>query len=74
MYSAHHYYSENYIYFVHRSFGESPLYMQVIYDFMARNSQELSVMKGDVVQVRVHNPQSVVFWQREYTMRMENHQ
>ncbi|XP_031421583.1 epidermal growth factor receptor kinase substrate 8-like protein 3b [Clupea harengus] len=33
------------------SFGESPLYMQVIYDFMARNSQELSVMKGDVVQV-----------------------
>ncbi|XP_040049320.2 epidermal growth factor receptor kinase substrate 8-like protein 3b isoform X1 [Gasterosteus aculeatus] len=28
-----------------------PLYMQVIYDFVAKNSQELSVMKGDVVQV-----------------------
>ncbi|XP_037628293.1 epidermal growth factor receptor kinase substrate 8-like protein 3b [Sebastes umbrosus] len=30
---------------------EPPLYMRVIYDFMARNSQELSIMKGDVVQV-----------------------
>uniref|UniRef100_UPI003AAF3F2C epidermal growth factor receptor kinase substrate 8-like protein 3b n=1 Tax=Centroberyx gerrardi TaxID=166262 RepID=UPI003AAF3F2C len=31
--------------------SKSPLYMRVIYDFMARNSQELSIMKGDVVQV-----------------------
>ncbi|KAF4072323.1 hypothetical protein AMELA_G00261770 [Ameiurus melas] len=31
--------------------GEPPLYMRVIYDFTARNRQELSVMKGDVVQV-----------------------
>ncbi|XP_051280499.1 epidermal growth factor receptor kinase substrate 8-like protein 3b isoform X2 [Dicentrarchus labrax] len=31
--------------------SEPPLYMMVIYDFMARNSQELSIMKGDVVQV-----------------------
>ncbi|XP_051525169.1 epidermal growth factor receptor kinase substrate 8-like protein 3 isoform X2 [Myxocyprinus asiaticus] len=31
--------------------AEPPLYMRVIYDFMARNSQELSVLKGDVVQV-----------------------
>ncbi|KAI3356832.1 hypothetical protein L3Q82_003485 [Scortum barcoo] len=30
---------------------EPPLYMRVIYDFMARNSQELSIMKGEVVQV-----------------------
>uniref|UniRef100_A0A3B4TYT9 EPS8 signaling adaptor L3b n=1 Tax=Seriola dumerili TaxID=41447 RepID=A0A3B4TYT9_SERDU len=30
---------------------EPPLYMRVIYDFMARNNQELSIMKGDVVQV-----------------------
>lgn len=31
--------------------GEPPLHMRVIYDFTARNRQELSVMKGDVVQV-----------------------
>uniref|UniRef100_A0A8C1C0N9 EPS8 signaling adaptor L3b n=1 Tax=Cyprinus carpio carpio TaxID=630221 RepID=A0A8C1C0N9_CYPCA len=31
--------------------AELPLYMRVIYDFMARNSQELSVMQGDMVQV-----------------------
>ncbi|KAI5610118.1 EPS8-like 3b isoform X1, partial [Silurus asotus] len=31
--------------------GEQTLYMRVIYDFTARNRQELSVMKGDVVQV-----------------------
>ncbi|KTG45835.1 hypothetical protein cypCar_00001176 [Cyprinus carpio] len=31
--------------------AEPPIYMRVIYDFMARNSQELSVMKNDMVQV-----------------------
>ncbi len=31
--------------------AEPPNYMRVIYDFMARNSQELSVMKSDMVQV-----------------------
>ncbi|KAI2661666.1 Epidermal growth factor receptor kinase substrate 8-like protein 3 [Labeo rohita] len=31
--------------------AEPPQYMRVIYDFMARNHQELSVMKGDMVQV-----------------------
>ncbi|XP_067269845.1 epidermal growth factor receptor kinase substrate 8-like protein 3b isoform X2 [Pseudorasbora parva] len=31
--------------------AEPPLSMRVIYDFMARNSQELSLMKGDMVQV-----------------------
>ncbi|XP_042347185.1 epidermal growth factor receptor kinase substrate 8-like protein 3b [Plectropomus leopardus] len=30
---------------------EPPLYMRVMYDFMARNNRELSIMKGDVVQV-----------------------
>lgn len=34
------------------STSEQPMYMRVIYDFMARNSRELSIMKGDVVQVR----------------------
>ncbi|KAM6977746.1 epidermal growth factor receptor kinase substrate 8-like protein 3b [Aplochiton taeniatus] len=42
---------------VNNSWGSPPpaceplLYMRVIYDFMARNPLELSVMKGDVVQV-----------------------
>ncbi|XP_068161431.1 epidermal growth factor receptor kinase substrate 8-like protein 3b [Antennarius striatus] len=31
--------------------SEQPTYMKVIYDFMARNNQELSIFKGDVVQV-----------------------
>ncbi|KAM9475987.1 epidermal growth factor receptor kinase substrate 8-like protein 3b isoform 1-T3 [Clarias gariepinus] len=31
--------------------GEPPLSMRVMYNFTARNRQELSVMKGDVVQV-----------------------
>ncbi|KAG7283897.1 hypothetical protein CRUP_034084, partial [Coryphaenoides rupestris] len=30
--------------------SQPPMSMRVIYDFMARNSQELSVLKGDVVQ------------------------
>jgi hypothetical protein len=29
----------------------APVRMRVIYDFMARNPQELSIMKGEVVQV-----------------------
>ncbi|XP_040921347.1 epidermal growth factor receptor kinase substrate 8-like protein 3b [Toxotes jaculatrix] len=31
--------------------SKAPLYMRAMYNFMARNSQELSIMKGDVVQV-----------------------
>ncbi|KAM9752639.1 epidermal growth factor receptor kinase substrate 8-like protein 3b [Menidia menidia] len=31
--------------------GEPPLQMRVIYNFMARNSRELSIMQGEVVQV-----------------------
>ncbi|TRY66885.1 hypothetical protein DNTS_033047, partial [Danionella cerebrum] len=31
--------------------ADPSLYMRVIYEFMARNSQELSVMKGDLVEV-----------------------
>lgn len=34
-----------------------PLYMRAIYDFMARNNRELSIMKGDVVQVIQKNKQ-----------------
>ncbi|KAM9350352.1 epidermal growth factor receptor kinase substrate 8-like protein 3b [Symphorus nematophorus] len=36
--------------------SEPPLY-RVIYDFMARNNQELSIMKGEVVQVIQKNKQ-----------------
>lgn len=35
------------------SSSEPPLYARAIYDFMARNGRELSVTKGDVVQVRL---------------------
>uniref|UniRef100_A0A672YWC0 EPS8-like 3b n=1 Tax=Sphaeramia orbicularis TaxID=375764 RepID=A0A672YWC0_9TELE len=30
--------------------SSEPLYMRAIYDFMARNNRELSIMKGDVIQ------------------------
>lgn len=35
------------------SSSEPPLYARAIYDFVARNGHELSVTKGDVVQVKV---------------------
>lgn len=45
------------------SFSEAPLQMRVIFDFMARNGQELSVMKGEVVQVRVCAPTwHIIHW------------
>ncbi len=39
--------------YVYCSFSriEPPQYMRVIYDFLARSNQELSIMKGEVVQV-----------------------
>ncbi|XP_034447102.1 epidermal growth factor receptor kinase substrate 8-like protein 3b isoform X2 [Hippoglossus hippoglossus] len=33
------------------SFSESPLTMRAVYNFTARNNRELSIMKGDMVQV-----------------------
>lgn len=33
------------------SSSEPPLYMRVAYDFVGRNGRELSVMKGDTVEV-----------------------
>lgn len=53
--------SSTFVLFYIRS-AEPPLYMRVIYDFMARNIQELSVMKGDNVQVIfcVNNPPEVI--------------
>ncbi|XP_041801218.1 epidermal growth factor receptor kinase substrate 8-like protein 3b isoform X2 [Chelmon rostratus] len=36
--------------------NEPPQYVEVISNFMARNNQELSVMKGDMVQRDTHGP------------------
>ncbi|CAL8368328.1 unnamed protein product [Lota lota] len=50
--------------------SEPPLYMRVIYDLMARNSQELSVQKGDVVQVVDKSKQ---WWIVRNNLQMEGH-
>ncbi|KAL1269886.1 hypothetical protein QQF64_032175 [Cirrhinus molitorella] len=50
--------------------AEPPLSMRVIYDFMARNSQELSVMKGDIVQVTDKSGQ---WWRVKNSRNEEGH-
>lgn len=50
--------------------AEPPLSMRVIYDFMARNSQELSVMKGEMVQVTDKSGQ---WWKVKNSRSEEGH-